>query len=74
MCDAIYGDVCAICLAQCLFRQADDLWMLRERAPSLCETASPERGKRPTEERSRRHTILKFPVETSALLSGWGYV
>ena len=63
---AIYGDVCAIRLAERLLRQADDLWMLSERAPDMRETTNPKRGKRPAEESSRRHTIRNSPVETSA--------
>jgi len=63
MSGAIYGGVCAVCLAQRLLRQADDLWMLGKSAPGMRETANPERGKRPAEE-SRQHTTRASSVET----------
>ena len=67
---AIYGDVCAIRLAERLLRQADNFWMLGESAPSLCETPRPERGKCPAEESNRQHTLRNSPGEIAASPSG----
>ena len=70
MCSAIYGDVCAIRLAERLLRQADDLWMLGERTPSLCEAPSLERGKRPTKECSRLQDDTPFSCRDLSPTSG----